>query len=158
MNFQEEELLRIFDRAIMPDSLHGQTLPAPERATENDFQDIAVSELQNYCDGLGQKMIRMQQEINTLKRSVEQEKQTSARQINECESLRRQMEYDRQYLLQILNSRAWAVARISTTCAEFSHSTGPLSSNSKRSLTTVFFRKPQARAPQNAKPQFCSAR
>lgn len=112
MNFQEEELLRIFDRAIMPDSLHGQTLPAPERATGDNFQDIAVSELQNYCDGLEQKMIRMQQEINTLKHSVAQEKQITARQSNECESLRRQMEYDRQYLLQILNSRAWAVARM----------------------------------------------
>ena len=55
MNFQDEELLRIFDRAIMPDSLHGQTLPVPEQATGNDFQNIALTELQTYCDGLEQK-------------------------------------------------------------------------------------------------------
>ena len=111
MNFQEEELLRIFDRAIMPDSLHGQTLPVPEQATGNDFQNIALTELQTYCDGLEQKMIRMQQEINTLKHAVAQEKQTADRQTNECKSLRRQMEHDRLYLLQILNSRAWGAAR-----------------------------------------------
>ena len=95
MNFQDEELLRIFDRAIMPDSLHGQTLPIPEQATGNDFQNIALTELQTYCDGLEQKMIRMQQEINTLKHAVAQEKQTADRQTNECKSLRRQMEHDR---------------------------------------------------------------
>ena len=111
MNFQEEELLRIFDRAIMPDSLHGKTLPVPEQATGNDFQNIALTELQTYCDGLEQKMIRMQQEINTLKHAVAQEKQTADRQTNECKSLRRQMEHDRLYLLQILNSRAWGAAR-----------------------------------------------
>lgn len=111
MNFQDEELLKIFDRAIMPDSLHGQTLPIPEQATGNDFQNIALTELQTYCDGLEQKMIRMQQEINTLKHAVAQEKQTADRETNECKSLRRQMEHDRLYLLQILNSRAWGAAR-----------------------------------------------
>ena len=149
MNFQEEELLRIFDRAIMPDSLHGQTLPVPKQATGNDFQNIALTELQTYCDGLEQKMIRMQQEINTLKHAVAQEKQTADRQTNECKSLRRQMEHDRLYLLQILNSRAWGAART------LHYLRGILTFNR---ATTGFSRTLQARAPRNAKQPSCSVR
>ena len=148
MDSHEQELLRIYLKAILPDSRENQNPPisCPPAETEL-FQSIAEDELQNYCGGLEGTLILLQRKINELKRENAEYRALKQKLEEERDALLWQLEYDRKLLQEIRTSKSWRIAR------SFHYFYGIMGCNKailremKQNLETVFLRQSASPSP-----------
>ena len=103
----EDELLHIYLQAILPDSVEHTDNPQ----CFPTFLPEVAQELENYCSGIEHDLIKLQMELNELKREHEQVSRERNSLAGELGALRWQVEYDKRQLWEIHNSKAWGIAR-----------------------------------------------
>ena len=115
MSYREDELLRIYNQGILPDSL--EKTDTPKRFPS--FPLTSAHEMENYCAGLERNLVLLQKEINDMLLQMRKISSDAAKANveranlqNEIEALRWQVEYDKQLMHDIRTSRAWGIARL----------------------------------------------
>ena len=115
MSHREDEILRIYNQAILPDLV--EKTDTPKRFPS--FPLTSAHEVENYSAGLERNLILLQKEINDLLLQLRELRSNSAKYnveranlTNELEALRWQVEYDKQLMHDIRTSRAWGIARL----------------------------------------------
>ncbi len=115
MSHRENELLRIYNQGILPDSL--EKTDTPKRFPS--FPLTSAHEVEHYSAGLERNLILLQEEINDMLCEMRKVRADAARfnveranLTNEIEALRWQVEYDKKLMHDIRTSRAWGIARL----------------------------------------------
>ena len=103
MDYKEDELVRIYNLAILPDTVD----PVGKPQNIPTYPVIAEQELGHYCSGLEQNLVYLQRKYNILKKKTADYNRERENLLREIKDLRWKVEHERGNLVNEIEALRW---------------------------------------------------